>query len=104
MALATALRNEQRKLAAILDRLKVTPFRRGDFQEGDARGRINEVSVEGSRPMTQGDEFRTLAAAEKAQTDWFSKGEQLEAYNNGCLLERGEPVERVYDINPRGDV
>jgi hypothetical protein len=46
MMLATASRAEQRKLATILDRLKGTPFRRGDFQERDADGRINEVSVE----------------------------------------------------------
>jgi len=46
MAIATASRAEQRKLAHFLDRLKGTPFRRGDFQERDAEGRVNEVVVE----------------------------------------------------------
>lgn len=46
MALANVSRREQRKLGGILDGLKTMPFRRGDFQEWDAHGRINEVIVE----------------------------------------------------------
>lgn len=48
MTLATAARGEQRKLAVILDEMKAAPFRRGDLQERDMQGRINEVIVVGS--------------------------------------------------------
>jgi hypothetical protein len=45
MTLATAARSNRRKLAMILDGVKAAPFRRGDLQERDTQGRINEVLV-----------------------------------------------------------
>ena len=50
--LATAERSEQRKLAVLLDEVKVAPFRRGDLQERDAHGRTNEVLVVGDWLVT----------------------------------------------------
>jgi hypothetical protein len=45
MRLVLATRPQQRKLAALFDQLKTTPFRSGDLQERDTQGRINEVLV-----------------------------------------------------------
>jgi len=42
-ALAATKGEERRRLPALLDDVKATPFRRGDFQQRDAAGRINEV-------------------------------------------------------------
>ena len=52
MTLAAAAPSEQRRLAAILDAAKTTPFRSGDLQERDARGRRNEVLVAGDWLVT----------------------------------------------------
>ncbi|MGH8018837.1 MAG: hypothetical protein ACREIA_11175 [Opitutaceae bacterium] len=52
MALVAASRTEQRRLSALLDRLKADPFRRGDLQERDAQGRANEIWVEGDWIVT----------------------------------------------------
>ena len=41
--LAGGTRPTQRRLLRLLDDLKTNPFRRGDFQESDADGRLNEV-------------------------------------------------------------
>lgn len=49
---ATAPRSEQRKLVVILDAVKVAPSRRGDLQERDAQGRVNEVLVVGDWLVT----------------------------------------------------
>jgi len=45
MTFALAARARQRRLAAVLDRLKAAPFRRGDLQERDSQGRENEILV-----------------------------------------------------------
>lgn len=52
MAFALASRSDQHRLAAIFDGVKAAPFRRGDFQERDAQGRINEVLVIGNWLVT----------------------------------------------------
>jgi hypothetical protein len=52
MTLATVARADQRRLAVILDEVKVSPFRRGDLQERDAQGRLNEVLVFGDWLVT----------------------------------------------------
>ena len=52
MTFATVALRDRRKLAAILDRLKATPFRHGDLQERDASGRVNEVLVIGEWLVT----------------------------------------------------
>lgn len=52
MTFAKVARADQRKLATILDQLKTTPFRRGDLQEPDATGRVNEVLVVGEWLVT----------------------------------------------------
>ncbi len=47
-AMLTATRGgETRRLLARLDEVKEQPFRRGDFQQRDASGRINEVILLG---------------------------------------------------------
>lgn len=51
-AFATAARSTQRKLAVILDDVKITPFRPGDLQERDTQGRVNEVIVAGDWLVT----------------------------------------------------
>ena len=51
-ALAEATRAEQRRLGVILDDLKTDPFRRGDLQEQDARGRTHEVLLVGDWLVT----------------------------------------------------
>lgn len=50
--LATAPRVEQRRLAVILDEMKVAPLRPGDLQESDAHGRVHEVIVVGDWLVT----------------------------------------------------
>lgn len=50
--LATASRSEQRQLGAVLDELKVSPFRKGDLQEQDAHARTNEILVVGDWLVT----------------------------------------------------
>ena len=50
--LATAARAEQRRLAVILDGMKVAPLRPGDLQESDAHGRVHEVLVVGDWLVT----------------------------------------------------
>lgn len=52
MAFAAAGRGDQRKLATLLDGLKAAPFRRGDLEERDSQGRVNEVLVEGEWIVT----------------------------------------------------
>lgn len=44
--------SERRRLAQILESLKGTPSRKGELQEMDARGRVNEVIVEGDWVVT----------------------------------------------------
>jgi hypothetical protein len=39
-------------VGTILDELKCTPFRRGDLQEQDSRGRDNEVFIAGDWLVT----------------------------------------------------
>ena len=50
--LIQAVPSEKRRLASILEALKKTPSRKGELQEIDARGRINEVIVEGDWVIT----------------------------------------------------
>jgi hypothetical protein len=50
--LAGASRAEQRRLGMILEGLKTTPFRKGDLQERDGRGRDNEILVDGDWLVT----------------------------------------------------
>lgn len=52
MKLAAASRSEQRKLAAILDAMKLSPFEKGDLRERDTQGRANEVLVVGDWLVT----------------------------------------------------
>ncbi len=52
MTLAVAPRREQRRLAAMLDSLKIAPFRAGDLQERDTQGRRHEVLVAGDWVIT----------------------------------------------------
>ncbi len=42
-ALAATKGIKRRRLLALLEAMKVEPFRRGDFQQRDASGRSNEV-------------------------------------------------------------
>ena len=42
-ALAATKGAERRRVIALLDQLKATPFRSGDFRQRDETGRINEV-------------------------------------------------------------
>lgn len=46
MTLVTASRAEQHKVGGLLDRMKSTPFRAGDFQQRDANGRLHEVLLQ----------------------------------------------------------
>ena len=39
-------------MSAVLDELKGSPFRKGDLQEQDARGRANEILVAGDWLVT----------------------------------------------------
>jgi hypothetical protein len=41
--LVASSRSVQRRMVARLERLKLTPFRRGDYQEPDSDGGLNEV-------------------------------------------------------------
>lgn len=50
--LAVSSRAEQRQVGAILNELKGAPFRKGDLQELDARGRANEILVAGDWLVT----------------------------------------------------
>ncbi len=50
--LVSSSRAEQRRLAAIFDELKSAPFRKGDLQEPDAQGRVNEIMVFGDWLVT----------------------------------------------------
>lgn len=50
--LFAASRAEQRRVGAIFDELKSSPFRKGDLQEQDARGRENEIMVAGDWLVT----------------------------------------------------
>ncbi len=52
MTLAIAPRREQRRLAAMLDSLKIAPLRTGDLQERDTQGRRHEVLVAGDWVIT----------------------------------------------------
>lgn len=52
MTFAAASRVEQRRLAVVLDELKAHPFRPGDMQERDARGRLHELLVDGDWVVT----------------------------------------------------
>lgn len=52
VALATTEGAAQRRLLALLDELKVGPFRSGDFQQRDASGRTNEVLLLGDWLLT----------------------------------------------------
>ena len=52
MALVAAPRTQQRRLSALLDRLKADPLRRGDLRELDAQGRVNEIFTEGDWIVT----------------------------------------------------
>lgn len=51
-ALAATRGAEMRRLLARLDELKAEPFRRGDFQQRDTSGRINEVLLLGDWLVT----------------------------------------------------
>jgi len=51
-ALAASKGVERRRLLAFLDHVKAEPFRRGDFQQRDATGRIDEVVLLGAWSMT----------------------------------------------------
>ncbi len=42
-ALAATKGAERKRLLVLLDDVKAAPFRRGDFQQRDASGRVNEV-------------------------------------------------------------
>ena len=44
-ALVLSSRSQQRKLGSILDGLKFSPFRSGDFQQRDTTGRLHEVAL-----------------------------------------------------------
>lgn len=52
MVFATAARSEQRRVAAVMEQMKVAPMRRGDLQERDAQGRDNEILVVGDWVVT----------------------------------------------------
>jgi hypothetical protein len=39
-------------VGAILDKLKVSPFRKGDLQEPDLQGRANEILIAGNWLVT----------------------------------------------------
>ncbi len=51
-ALAATKGAQTRRLLALLDELKATPFRQGDFQQQDGSGRVNEVSLLGDWLVT----------------------------------------------------
>jgi hypothetical protein len=51
-ALSSAHGADRRRLLAVLDELKATPLRRGDFQQRDSTGRVHEVALLGAWLVT----------------------------------------------------
>lgn len=51
-ALAATKGAERNRLLMLLDNVKTGPFRRGDFQQRDATGRVNEVVLLGDWLVT----------------------------------------------------
>lgn len=51
-ALAATRGSETQRLLARLDEVKAMPFRKGDFQQSDTTGRVNEVVLLGDWLVT----------------------------------------------------